>query len=204
MTKIARFINNIVILNIKIKVLNINMKIKFNKNEEREVTLKGISHKEIKIIAELEFHEKRYFRREDIKHLFKNKKEMTNVIYNLVKKGRFVRLNKNKYFLVPMKARMGKGTDEPFIIIDEALDGKDYFIGGWGAANYWRLTDQIPFRYDVYTTRRQGTYEILGVKIIFHRTTKERIKKAVVKQLNNHSFYIMSKKEMKKWIKLRE
>lgn len=172
------------------------------KNKDQNV--KGISHKEIKIIAELEFNEKRYFKRGDIKHLFKNKKEMTNTIYNLAKKERIVTLNRNKYFLVPIKARLGKWTDEPFTIIDEVMDGKDYFIGGWAAANYHRLTDQIPFKYDVYTTRRQGEYNILGVKIIFHRTTKERIKKAVIKQLNNHYFYIMDKKEMKKWMKLRE
>ena len=175
-----------------------------NKIRTRNVKVKGISHKEIKIISELEFNEKRYFRREDIQHLFKNKREMTNAIYNLAKKRRIVTLNKNKYFLVPIKARLGEWTDEPFIIIDETLNGKDYFIGGWAAANYYKLTDQIPFKYDVYTTRRQGEYNILGVKIIFHRTTKEKIKKATINQLNNHSFYIMNKKEMKKWMKLRE
>ena len=70
-----------------------------NKIRTRNVKVKGISHKEIKIISELEFNEKRYFRREDIQHLFKNKREMTNAIYNLAKKERIVALNKNKYFL---------------------------------------------------------------------------------------------------------
>lgn len=164
---------------------------------------KGISQKEMKVIAELEFQEKRYFKREDIKELFKNNKEMTNTIYNLTKKGRIVRLNKNKYFLVPIKARLGKWTDNPFIVIDETLDGKDYFIGGWAAANYWKLTDQIPFRYDVYTTRRQGEYTILSIKIVFHRTTNRKIKQAKTQNLNAHTFKIMNKKEMKKWMKSR-
>jgi len=167
-------------------------------------TAKGISNKEVKIIAELEFNEKRYFKRSDIKYLFKNKKEMINTIYRLVKKHRIVRLNKDKYYLVPIKARIGMWTDDPFVIIDETMEGKDYFIGGWGAANYWRLTDQVPFRYDIYTTRRQGRYKILGVTIVFHRTTKSNLKKAVVKKINNHNFYILNKQEMKKWMKLRE
>ena len=178
------------------------MKKEDTKNIINEV--KGISQKEIKIIAELEFHEKRYFKREDIEKFFKNTKEIANTIYNLTKKDRIVRLSKNKYFLVPIKARLGKWTDEPFIIIDEVLDGIDYFIGGWAAANYWRLTDQIPFKYDVYTTRRQGEYNLLGVKIIFHRTTKEKIKKAIVKIINSHQFRIMNRREMKKWMKSRE
>ena len=56
------------------------------KNEEQNIAVKGISPKEIKIISELEFNEKKYFKKEDIQHLFKNKKEMTNAIYNLAKK----------------------------------------------------------------------------------------------------------------------
>ena len=184
-------------------MLNLHMKTN-TKNKEQNIVVKGISPKEIKIISELEFNEKKYFKREDIQHLFKNKKEMTNAIYNLAKKERIVALNKNKYFLVPIKARLGKWTDEPFIIIDEVMNGQGYFIGGWAVANHYRITDQIPFKYDVYTTKRQGKYNILGVKIIFHRTTKERIKNAVIEKLNNHSFSIMNKKEMKKWMKLRE
>jgi predicted transcriptional regulator of viral defense system len=175
------------------------------KNKKMNNVAKGISNKEIKVVADLEFKDKKYFRREDIAHVFKNKKEMINTLYNLAKKRRIIRLNKNKYFLVPVKARIGKWTDEPFIIIDETLDSKDYFIGGWAAANYWRLTDQIPFRYDVYTTRRQGKYKLIGVEIIFHRTTKENIKKrSCVKQINDHSFRILNKKESSKWMKLRE
>lgn len=165
---------------------------------------KGLSNKEIQIVSDLEFREKYYFTREDIIKHFKHKKEMINILYSLVKKGRITRLNKNKYFLVPVKARIGKWTDDPFTIIDETLNGKDYYIGGWVAANYWRFTDQIPFRYDVYTTRRQGTYTLLGVKIIFHRTTKNNLKKAIKQETRDHSFFILNKKEAKQWMKLRE
>ena len=117
--------------------------------------LRGLSNKEIKIVSDLEFKEKSYFTREEIAKHFKNKKEMTNTLYSLVKKNRVIRINKNKYFLVPIKARTGKWTDEPFVIIDETLDGADYYIGGWAAANYWRLTDQVPFRDDFYSTKKQ-------------------------------------------------
>ena len=167
--------------------------------------IRGLSAKEMKIVSNLEFSEKYYFTREDIEAYVTHKREMINTIYALVKKGRVVRLNKNKYFLVPIKARLGKWTDEPFVIIDETLNGKDYYVGGWAAANYWRLTDQIPFRYDVYTTRRQGRYNLLGVEIIFHRTTKENmIKKSCEKEINKHKFKILNKKESKRWMSLRE
>lgn len=171
---------------------------------KNNINIRGLSSKEIKIVSDLEFKEKYYFSRDDIEIHFENKKEMINTIYNLAKKGRIIKLNKNKYFLVPIKARLNRWTDEPFIIIDESMDSKNYFIGGWGAANYWRLTDQIPFKYDVYTTRRQGKYKILGVEIKFHRTTLKNIKKnCCEKEINHHKFKIINKKAAEKWMKLR-
>lgn len=173
--------------------------------KDEEYKLRGLSNKDIKIVSELEFNKKYYFKRENIAKFFKNKKEMINTLFSLNKKGRIVKLNKNKYFLVPIKARIGRWTDEPFIIIDETMEGKDYFIGGYGAANYWGLTDQIPFKYEVYTIRRQGKYNLLGVDIIFRRTTKERIRKVSCERIiNGHPFKILNKAESRKWIKLRE
>jgi len=166
--------------------------------------MKGISKKEIKVISDLEFNRKYYFTNSDIKNHFENKRQMTNTIYLLRKKGRIIKLNKNKYFLVPIKAKTGKWTDDPFIITDEICDGKDYFIGGWAAANYWKITDQIPMQIDVYTTRRQGKIKILNTRIVFHRTTKKRIGNAVTEKIGEHNFKIQNKGNTKKWMKSRE
>lgn len=129
---------------------------------------------------------------------------MTNALFWLKKKGRIIKLNRSKYYFVPIKARTGKWVDDIVVAIDEILNGKDYFIGGWFAANYWRLTDQIPFQADVYTTRRQGKVQIFNTRIIFHRTSKNNIKKATIQKINDHQFFILNKKEAKKWMKLRE
>jgi len=82
--------------------------------------------------------------------------------------------------------------------------GKDYFVGGWAAANYWRLTEQVPIRYDVYTTRRQGSLAILNTRFSFHRTTKKRISKSVIEKIGGRTFRIISKEDSKEWMKLRE
>ena len=166
--------------------------------------MKGLSKKEINVISDLEFRKMYYFTILDIKSHFENKRQMINTIYTLRKKGRIVKLNKNKYFLVPIKARTGKWTDDPFIITDEICNGEDYFVGGWAAANYWKLTDQIPMQVDVYTTRRQGKIKILNTRIVFHRTTKKRIKDAITGNIKNHNFKIQNKKDTKKWMKSRE
>ena len=81
---------------------------------------------------------------------------------------------------------------------------KYYFIGGIAAVNYWRLIDQIPFEFDVYTTKRQGKTEIFNARIVFHRTTENRIKTAVKKKKYEHDYMIQSKKETIKWMKSRE
>lgn len=166
--------------------------------------MKGISKKEIKVIADLEFQKKYYFTTDNIKNHFKNKKQMINTVYTLRKKARIIKLNRNKYFLVPIKARHGKWTDNEMIIADEICNSKDYFIGGWAAANYWQLTEQIPMQVDIYTTRRQGKTNILNTRFVFHRTTKKNIEKAVKRKIREHNFRIMSRENSKKWMKSRK
>lgn len=169
-----------------------------------KVTMKGLSAKELGLISTLEFEKKYFFTTADIDAFVKNKTQRYNLIKNLVKKKRIVKLNKSKYFLIPIKAKTGGWSEHPLIVIDEMMNGKNYFVGGWAAANYWRLTDQIPFQYDVYTTKRQGQTTLFHARIVFHRTSKKRISQSTVKIIHNHSFRIARLSEMKTWIQLRE
>src|SRR3989338_1039671 len=166
--------------------------------------MQGHSKKEIQVISDLEFRKKYYFKIEDIKKHFVNKKNIKDFIYNMRKKGRIIKINRKKYFLIPIKARTGKWSDNPIIIADEICDGKDYFIAGWFAANYWGLTEHISVQVDIYTTRRQGKLKILNTRFIFHRTTQKRISEAVTEKLGDKEFKIISKEDAKKWMKSRK
>jgi len=176
-------------------------KMKENKKINR---IKALSQKEVEIIAWLESYEKYFFLVKEIEFFFTNKKQRYNSIQRLLAKKRIIKLSKDRYYLVPIKARTGGWAEDPFIIADEIFDGKDYFIGGWAAANYWHLTDQIPFWIEVYTTKRQGRKKIFNTGFVFRRTTLAKIKKAIIRKVNKHQFRIMNKREMKKWMKLRE
>lgn len=165
--------------------------------------LKELSKKEVEVVSELEFNEKYYFTREDIKHHFEKESQLRHTIHKLIEKKRIISLNKNKYFLVPIKAKTGKWADHPFIIADEVMNGKDYFIGGWAAANYWNLTDQVPMQIEVYSNKRQGKCKLINTLFIFRRTTPKKLKKAVTKKIKNHKFRILNKKETEKWLKSR-
>ena len=166
--------------------------------------MEGLSKQEIKVIAELEFCQKYYFTKEDIVHHFDNPKEIKDFIYHLKKKGRIVKINRSKYYLVPIKAKGGKWSDDSFIIADQICDGKDYFIGSWAAANYWHLTEQVPMKIDVYTTRRQGKVKILSSSFVFHRTSRKRAAEAVAQKIGNRAFKIMSKEKALEWMKSRQ
>jgi predicted transcriptional regulator of viral defense system len=166
--------------------------------------MEHISKKEAEMMANLEFQNKYYFTREDIRKHFDNDRQLTNSIYRMRKKGRVLRLSKKKYFLVPMKARRGKWTDNPLIVLDEMFDGKNYVVGGWYAAWYWKLTDQVPMQIDVYTTKRQGEKKILNKRYVFHRTTKARTDRAVIEKVRDHPFRIITKEKAKQWLKLHQ
>ena len=67
--------------------------------------LKSLSKREIKIISELEFSKKYYFTKEDIKHHFDSKNKINYAIHRLIIKKRIIKLNKSKYYLIPIKAK---------------------------------------------------------------------------------------------------
>jgi predicted transcriptional regulator of viral defense system len=166
--------------------------------------MEGLSKKEIEIISWLEFNKRYFFTSSDVDRFVKNKTQRYNVVKHLIKKGRIVKLNKSKYYLIPIIAKNGGWSEHPFIIADEICNGKNYFIGGWSAANYWRLTDQIPFITQVYTTRRQGKIKAVNVKITFHRTSKKRLENAVTESIQGHSFRVLSEEESQKWMMKRK
>ena len=165
--------------------------------------MKGLSEKEMEVVADLDFRKLSYFTLKDVEKHFTNLRQRTNTIYKLRKKGRIIKLNRSKFFLVPIKAQSGGWADNPLIVADEIFNGKDYVIGGWYAAYYWKLTDQIPMQVDIYTTRRQGTMRVLGKRFVFHRSTKKKIAKAVPVITENYQVKMLDKNYVRAWLRSR-
>ena len=162
--------------------------------------MKGISKKEIEIISWLEFNKKYFFRSADIDQFSKNKTQRYNIIKDLIKKKRIVKLNKTKYYLIPIKAQSGFWGEHPYIIVDEMMNSEKYVIGGWSAANYWNLTEQVPMQVDVYSNKRQGKVKVLNTRIVFHHARSSKIKRGIIKKMQNKTFRILPKGEMRKWM----
>lgn len=166
--------------------------------------MEAFSRKEVELITELEYLHKAFFTSENVDKIAKDKTQRYNLIKSLLRKKKIVKLNQTKYYLIPFKAKYGSWSEHPLIVADEVCNGKDYFIGGWGAAHHWGLTDQLPMQVDIYTIRRQGKLKILNTRLVFHRTTKKRVEHAIVEKEGEHPFRIMKKEEVEKWIRSRE
>ncbi len=159
----------------------------------------GLSGKEIEVVSHLELEGKQFFKRADIRTFFKNRNEMNVYINRLKRKGRLIKLNGEKYYLIPVRAYKGRWSEHPFIVIDEVFNGKNYFIGGKAAANYWGHIDQIPTQIDVYSTKRQGEKKIFNFRIRYRRTTHRNMKNFVSRKIKNHQFLIAGRKRSEQW-----
>ena len=82
----------------------------------------GLSKKEIKIVSWLELEGKRFFSRKDIKKFFRNDNEMNVYINRLKNKKRIIKLNKSKYYLIPIQAHKNKWSEHPYIVVDEIFN----------------------------------------------------------------------------------
>ncbi len=160
---------------------------------------KSLSEKELSFISKLELKGNYFFTRKDIKDNFTSVNEMNVYLYRLKRKGRIIKLNKNKYFLIPIKAVNSKWSEHPFILIDEIMNGKDYCIVGKAAAYYWKLIDQIPREYEVYNTKRHEIIKIFNAKLHFRKRRIKNIPKGVKRRIYSHIFIIASKNLAKRW-----
>ena len=160
---------------------------------------KSLSEKELRFISKLELKKKYFFTRDEIKDNFTSVNEMNVYLHRLKKKERIMKINRSKYFLIPVKAVGNKWSEHPFILIDEIMDGKDYCIIGKAAAHYWGYIDQVPYEYEVYNTKKHELVKIFHTRIDFRKRRKKNIIKGIKKSIYGHNFLIASKKEAKKW-----
>ena len=158
----------------------------------------GLSEKELAFISKLELKGQYFFTRSEIRDNFTSDNEMGVYLHRLKKKGRIVKINRSKYFLIPIKAVGRKWSEHPFILIDEIMEGKNYCIGGKAATYYWKLITQIPFEYVVYTTTKHGKMTLFNARINFRKIRK--LPNSVTKKIHGHKFVIATKKESEQWI----
>jgi len=160
----------------------------------------SLSEKELGFISKLELKNKYFFTRDEIKDNFNSINEMNVYLHRLKKKRRIIKLNKTKYYLIPVKAVKNNWSEHPYIIIDEIMNGENYCIVGKAAAYYWKHIDQIPFEYEIYNTKIHKKIKLFNTRFNFKKRREKNLPKHEIKKIYEHNFKIASKKESKKWI----
>jgi len=97
---------------------------------------------------------------------------------SLTKRGWLHRVRRGVYLVVPLEAEPGKpGTAaDPWILAQEIFS--PCYIGGWSAAGYWELTEQI-FRPTLVVTAaavRSKSIEMLGQEYRLFRVPGSRVR----------------------------
>ncbi len=82
----------------------------------------------------------------------------------LSKRGWIQRVKRGLYYILPIDADPGQKTvmDDPFVLAHQIF--REFYIGGWSAAEYWALTDQIFNSVFIITTEnlRTKTLNLFG------------------------------------------
>lgn len=95
----------------------------------------------------------------------------------LARRGWLLRVRRGLYFIVPLESEPGRPVtlDDPWVLAREVFS--PCYIGGWSAAEYWGLTEQI-FRSILVVTAAhvRGTFLILlGHEYRLFKVASERI-----------------------------
>lgn len=95
----------------------------------------------------------------------------------LLRKGWLKRAKRGLYFVLPLEAELGKPTvpEDPWVVAESAFT--PCYIGGWSAAEYWGLTEQI-FRATLVVTAapvRSKTEQLLGQDFRLFKLPAKRI-----------------------------
>jgi len=95
-----------------------------------------------------------------------SKKQIRDLLSRLTKKGWLVRIQKDRYLLIPMNIESDQAyTEHSFIIASKVI--QPYYIGYWGMLNYYGYTEQLSNTVFIATPKRKKEVEISGVRYKF-------------------------------------
>jgi len=99
----------------------------------------------------------------------------------LVKTGWLLRAKRGLYFILPLEATPGQNmmSDDPWLLANKAF--APCYIGGWSAAEYWELTEQL-FRSTLVVTAaniRTNAVKLLNHEFRLFQVEPERVSSAI-------------------------
>ncbi len=121
-------------------------------------------------------------------------KQVKKLLHDLVKKGWLKRIERGKYFLIPLSADPTKPyTENQFLIASKLID--PYYLGFWTMLNYYGYTEQLINTIFVASPKRKKTLSLLGVYYKFVKTTPEKMFGVTQIEIDNVSITVSDKEK---------
>src|SRR3989344_5521409 len=99
--------------------------------------MKGLSNKEIGVVSFLELNDRNFFTKDDVKKFFKNNNELKVYINRLKAKKRIIKINKSKYYLVPVKAYQDKWSKNLVGFVEQKAKSHAFKIASKEKVSQW-------------------------------------------------------------------
>jgi predicted transcriptional regulator of viral defense system len=133
---------------------------------------KGLSKRESYLLSYLSERGKEIFNLEDVTGILGCRYENAKVIVERLIRKRWVeRLSKGRYMIIPLSAGVEARYSEHEFVIASLFPG---YVSYWSALNYHGLTEQIPDKVFVASTKRLRNRRILGVELKFVFVSKKK------------------------------
>jgi predicted transcriptional regulator of viral defense system len=128
-----------------------------------------------RLITELSRSKKNVFSFEEAVQILKaDNKQVKKLLYDLVKRGWLRRIEKGKYFLVPLTVEANKPyTINQFLIASKLV--YPYYIGFWSMLHYYGYTEQLVNTIFVVSPKKKRNLSLLGIDYKFVKTHEKKI-----------------------------
>ncbi|MEW5907910.1 MAG: type IV toxin-antitoxin system AbiEi family antitoxin, partial [Patescibacteria group bacterium] len=131
---------------------------------------------------------------EAVQILRTDNKQAKKLLHDLVKKGWLKRIEKGKYFLIPLTADATKPyTENQFLIASKLVD--PYYIGFWSMLHYYGYTEQLINTIFVVSPKRRKNLSISDINYKFVKTTPEKMFGLIKIEINSMPIKVSDKEK---------
>ena len=121
-------------------------------------------------------------------------KQVRKLLHDLVKKGWLKRIEKGKYFLVPLDVDSTKPyTENQFLIASKLI--YPYYIGFWNMLHYYGYTEQLVNTIFVASPKKKKNIMLLGINYKFIKTPEKKMFGLTEIEVNGMSVKVSDKEK---------
>jgi predicted transcriptional regulator of viral defense system len=101
-------------------------------------------------------------------------RQIKKLLYDLIRKGWVKRIEKGRYFLIPLNVDANKPyTENQFLIASKLVH--PYYIGFWSMLHYYGYTEQFTNTIFVVSPKRKKDFSLAGINYEFIKTSLSKM-----------------------------